>query len=69
MLSESQRYEHECHNKRPYPGKPDAKRALRRHLAGGGIGLHAYRCCFCGDWHVGHTNKNRWEFGDAPDAA
>lgn len=43
-----------CHDtgKRAYLDRPTAKKAIR--VMGTGNHLAAYRCDFCGHWHVGH---------------
>jgi ribosomal protein L32 len=66
VLSESDRYEHECSGKRPYPTKQGAKGAGRRLKSFGLEALHLYRCSFCGSWHYGHDRSPRW---GGPDAA
>ena len=45
----------ECGKKRPYKSKADAKKAEAqiRTVAGGAKGS-AYRCSYCGDFHIGH---------------
>lgn len=42
-----------CASKRKY-GAERARRVAER-LRSEGHDVHAYRCCFCHSWHVGHT--------------
>lgn len=47
--------ESECGNKRPYRSKADAKHAEARiRTSAGGPKGNAYRCSYCGDFHIGH---------------
>lgn len=60
MLSESDRYCHECEGKRAYATKADAKTAERFRLSHGGPNLRLYRCTWCRMWHHGNPNQARW---------
>ena len=51
--------EQECSNKRNYESKADAKRAEgRMRSAAGGSRQHAYRCSYCGFFHLGHGHAS-----------
>jgi hypothetical protein len=60
MLTDSERFAHECSRKRPYETKTDAKRALSIAMSRGSDALHAYRCTWCERWHLGHGNTAKW---------
>lgn len=53
-----------CKRKRLYPDQGAATKALAKIVAAGtrdADRLHAYRCRFCGGWHVGHEFGKPWE--------
>ena len=45
-------YEKACASKNRYATKSDAQEAILRCAEHGTRGLHAYRCSYCGGWHL-----------------
>lgn len=45
----------QCVGKHPYAAADTAWRVARRQ----GHGLTAYRCRFCGFWHIGHKKRGK----------
>jgi hypothetical protein len=50
---------YQCHDKRPYRFKMDAKRAVINLQRNGGCKARAYQCPHCGVWRVGHKSPKR----------
>lgn len=48
-----------CHLKQRYLTRGYAKQAARRHRKLGHDRLTAYRCPYCGCWHLGHSTPRR----------
>jgi len=44
-----------CGRKRAYASRKAAKQATKRVPRHTRPNLHAYRCPYCGAWHVGHS--------------
>ena len=61
MLTDSERFAHECDHKRPYDSKRAAKRALSIAMSRGSDALGIYRCTWCERWHLGHRNTAKWQ--------
>lgn len=49
----------QCHGKRTFATRAEAKAAIIRQAAHGGGKLGAYRCPHCGRLHLGHRLKDR----------
>lgn len=49
--------ESQCHGKRRFATKADARRSNTMTVAHGGDRLKAYRCVHCDGWHLGHHVK------------
>ncbi len=50
----------QCERKTRFETKDEALASARHTRAVSGRGpVAAYRCRFCGGWHVGHLNKNQ----------
>jgi hypothetical protein len=45
--------ERQCKNKKKFLSRKDAKRSARRRFADY-RDMHAYKCPWCDNWHVGH---------------
>jgi hypothetical protein len=49
-----------CDGKLPHPTKDAAEDEVRRLIArGGSRRIAAYRCKWCGGWHIGHTPRGK----------
>ena len=46
-----------CVGKHAYPSAKKAWQVAKRYKGG----LSAYRCRFCGQWHIGHSRRYRRE--------
>lgn len=57
----------QCHGKRGYRTKKQAKRAITFLEQKLHARLHSYRCYWCGSWHIGHKVKKSKEPLDKSD--
>jgi hypothetical protein len=55
MSSKRQLRRKQCEGKIKYPNLPEAERAARAMSKAVKQGLSAYKCKFCGMFHMGHT--------------
>ena len=49
----------QCHGKRTFLTRKEAKRAAKMHLSTGGGPIGIYRCPHCERLHLGHTRHGR----------
>lgn len=49
----------QCHGKRTYSTRKEARHAITRQASNGGGKLGAYRCVHCGSLHLGTRLKDR----------
>lgn len=49
---------HMCENKKSYPDSQSAIKAKKYYYQHYKTKLNAYKCRFCGLWHLGHWQKN-----------
>lgn len=53
-MSPQERRNRECGDKVAYLSARTARNAALLHAWAGRAGMHAYRCGYCADWHIGH---------------